>query len=73
MLNLKYLKLKVCIITTKIDKISFGQREKYKNIILNTLNIDKEDSLILFSSVTKDGKKEVYQVIEKYLDFIDVD
>ena len=29
---LKYYNLKVTIVATKIDKISFGQREKYKNI-----------------------------------------
>ena len=70
---LKYFNLKVTIIATKIDKISFGQREKYKKVILNTLNLESGDNLILFSSVTKDGKKEVYQRIEQYLDFIDVD
>ena len=70
---LKYYNLRVRVVATKIDKIAFGQREKYKNIILNTLNIDKDDSLILFSSVTKDGKKDIYSIIEKYLDFIDED
>lgn len=70
---LKYYNLKVNVVATKIDKISFGQREKYKNIILKTLELQENDNLILFSSVTKDGKKDVYQAIEKYLDFIDVD
>lgn len=68
---LKYYNLKVTIVATKIDKISFGQREKYKNIILNTLELQDGDKLVLFSSVTKDGKKEIYGEIEKYLDFID--
>ena len=68
---LKYYNLKVTVVATKIDKISFGQREKYKNIILNTLELQEGDNLVLFSSVTKDGKKEIYGEIEKYLDFID--
>ena len=68
---LKYYNLKVTIVATKIDKISFGQREKYKNIILNTLELQEGDKLVLFSSVTKDGQKEIYGEIEKYLDFID--
>lgn len=68
---LKYYNLKVTVVATKIDKISFGQREKYKNIILNTLELHEGDKLVLFSSVTKDGKKEIYSEIEKYLDFID--
>lgn len=70
---LKYYNLKICIVATKVDKISANKREKSKNLIINTLNLDKDDKLILFSSVTKDGKKEVHEVIEKYLDFIDVD
>ena len=68
---LKYYNLKVTVVATKIDKISFGQREKYKNIILNALELQEGDKLVLFSSVTKDGKKEIYGEIEKYLDFID--
>ena len=68
---LKYYNLKVTVVATKIDKISFGQREKYKNIILNTLELQEGDKLVLFSSVPKDGKKEIYGEIEKYLDFID--
>ena len=70
---LKYFNLKVTVVATKIDKISFGQREKYKNIILKNLELKEGDNLILFSSVTKDGKKDIYAEIEKYLDFIDVD
>ena len=68
---LKYYNLKVTVVATKIDKISFGQREKYKNIILNTLELQEGDKLVLFSSVTKDGKQELYGEIETYLDFID--
>ena len=70
---LKYFNLKVTVVATKIDKISFGQREKYKNIITKNLELEEGDKLILFSSVTKDGKKDIYAEIEKYLDFIDVD
>ncbi len=68
---LKYYNLKVTIVATKIDKISFGQREKYKNLILKTLELQDGDKLILFSSVTKDGKKDIYSEIEQYLDFIE--
>ena len=68
---LKYYNLKVTLVATKIDKIAFGQREKYKNIILKTIELDEKDKLILFSSVTKDGKKDIYNVIEQYLDFFE--
>ena len=70
---LKYFNLNITIVATKIDKIAFGQREKYKKVIIDTLGLTENDNIVLFSSVTKDGKKEVYNVVEKYLDFIDVD
>jgi GTP-binding protein len=70
---LKFFNLKVTVIVTKIDKVSFGQREKIKTTIIKELELKDNDNIILFSSVTKDGKKETHEVIEKYLDFIDVD
>jgi len=70
---LNYFNLNITIVATKIDKIAFGQREKYKKVIIDTLGLTENDNIVLFSSVTKDGKKEVYNVVEKYLDFIDVD
>lgn len=70
---LKFFNLKVTVIATKIDKVSFGQREKIKTTIIKELELKDNDNIILFSSVTRDGKKETHEVIEKYLDFIDVD
>jgi GTP-binding protein len=70
---LKYHEKKVTVIATKIDKISPSQREKQKRMILATLDLVIGDNLILFSSVTKEGKKEVYDVVGKYLDFIEID
>lgn len=68
---LKYYNLKVNVIATKLDKISSSQRDKNKKAILDTLKLDQNDRLILFSSVTKDGKKDVYEIIESYLDFVE--
>ena len=68
---LKYYNLDVTIIATKIDKIAFEKKKKYKNIILNTIKLENKDNLILFSSVTKDGKKDIYNEITKYLDFVE--
>ncbi len=65
---LKYYNLPVTIVATKIDKISKTQWEKYKQIIIKELNIVHGDDLILFSSLSKDGKKEVHDIIENYLE-----
>lgn len=68
---LKYHKLTVKVVATKIDKISVNQVAKQKRIISETLDMLVGDELIPFSIITKEGKKEVQAVIEKYLDFID--
>ena len=56
---LKHYNIPVTIICTKVDKISKNTHEKQINLITKTLGVIRED-LILFSSVTKMGKQEVY-------------
>ncbi len=68
---LKYYNLKVVLVATKTDKVSKSLREKNINQIRSTIDLVMGDSLLLFSSVSKEGKKEVHEIIEKYLDFID--
>jgi GTP-binding protein len=70
---LKYYEKKVTIIATKMDKVAPSKRAKYKKDILDALDLVIGDSFIMFSSITKEGKKEVHDTIEKYLDFIDID
>lgn len=43
------------------------QSSKNKNVIIKELNLNNENDIILFSSITKTGKNEVYDEIEKYL------
>ena len=60
---LKYYNIPVCIIATKYDKVKASLKEKNEKLIRSTLNINESDSLILFSSITKKGKEEVYRQI----------
>ena len=64
---LKYYNLPVCIIATKYDKVKSSIRDKQEKIVRETLNISETDSLVLFSSVTKKGREEVYRQIESKL------
>lgn len=61
---LKYFNLPVTIVATKADKISKGQWEKYKNIILKELDLVHGDDLVIFSSVSKEGKESIHNLIE---------
>lgn len=60
---LKYYNLPVCIIATKYDKVKSSMRDKQEKIVRDTLKIADTDSLILFSSITKKGREEVYRHI----------
>ena len=64
---LKHYNIPVSIVCTKLDKISKNGQQKCINQICKTLDIQKEE-LILFSSVTKTGKQEVYSKLIENLE-----
>lgn len=64
---LKYYNLPVAIIATKYDKVKSSQKDKQEKLIRETLNIKEDDSLILFSSITKKGREDVYRLINSKL------
>lgn len=63
---LHYYELPILVVGTKIDKIARGKWNKSESIIRKKLALNKEDKVILFSSVTKKGKDEVWQWIEEH-------
>jgi GTP-binding protein len=62
---LKYYKIPVTIIATKVDKVGITLQQKQRMQILSELELVAGDEFIMFSSVTKLGKKEVYEKIER--------
>ncbi len=65
---LKHYNIPMTIIATKSDKLSNNQIEKSKKIIIQTLKIESDESLILFSALTKKGRDEVYIIMDKILE-----
>ena len=61
---LKYYNIPVTIVATKVDKVGTSKLEKNKRDILNTLDLVVGDNLVLFSSVSKMGRKEIQDIIE---------
>ena len=64
---LKYYNLPVCIVATKYDKVKPSLKDKQAKVIMDTLKIKDEDSLVLFSSITKKGREEIYRIINDKL------
>lgn len=61
---LKYYNLPVTVVATKADKVTGSKKEKNLKTILETLDFVVGDDLVVFSSVTKLGVKEVLKKIE---------
>lgn len=61
---LKYYNLPVTVVATKADKVTGSKKEKNLKIILETLDLVVGDDLVVFSSVTKLGVKDVIKKIE---------
>ncbi|WP_174729774.1 ribosome biogenesis GTP-binding protein YihA/YsxC [Mesobacillus harenae] len=64
---LKHYDLRVIVIATKADKISKSKWQKHLKVTKETLNIDPNDPVILFSSETGEGKDKAWSTIESYM------
>lgn len=64
---LKYYNLPVTVIATKADKITGGHKQKNLKLIMDTMDLVVGDDLVVFSSVTKLGVKEVLNKIESLI------
>ena len=64
---LTYYNIPVTIVCTKVDKVSKNSHQKNKNAIIKELSLEDDSNIILFSSITKLGKTEIYNEIEKHL------
>lgn len=62
---LKYYKLPVTIVATKVDKIGITKQQQQRNLLLEDLDLVVGDEFVMFSNVTKIGKDEIYQKIER--------
>ncbi len=61
---LKYYNLPVTIVATKADKIGASKKDKCKKQITDTLDLVVGDDLVIFSSVTKEGKDIIHKTLE---------
>lgn len=62
---LQHYNIPVTIIATKTDKLGITLHQKQRNLILNELDLVVGDDFIMFSNITKMGKEEVYEKIER--------
>jgi len=61
---LKHYNIPVIVVATKADKIPKGKWDKHKKIVRETLQMEKQDSLIVFSSEKGLGLEQAWAEIE---------
>ncbi len=64
---LKHYKIPVTIVATKSDKIGITKQQSQRSMLLNELDLVVGDDFIVFSNVTKAGKNEVQEKIERII------
>lgn len=64
---LKHYGIPVIIIATKADKIPKSKWQKHMKITKETLELKPEDSIILFSSETGEGKDKAWSVMGSFM------
>ena len=56
------------IIATKADKINRSQLQKQLKAVRQGLNVDKDTIVIPFSAQTKQGREEIYELIDHMIE-----
>ncbi|CAH2716289.1 putative GTP-binding protein EngB [Neobacillus rhizosphaerae] len=64
---LKHYDIPCIIIATKADKIPRGKWQKHLKVTRETLDLDKNDHIVLFSSETGEGKDQAWAILESYM------
>lgn len=64
---LQHYKIPVTVVATKSDKIGITKQQSQRNMILNELDLVVGDDFIVFSNVSKTGKSEVQEKIERII------
>jgi GTP-binding protein len=64
---LKHYEIPCIVIATKADKIPKGKWQKYLKVTKETLDLDPNDQIIVFSSETGEGKDKAWSVLQSYM------
>ena len=65
---IKYYNLDVTIVATKCDKLKQSEKAKLDSKFSSAFELGEKDNIVYFSSVTKEGKEDIHNVIKQCLD-----
>ena len=62
---LKHYGHNIIIVATKSDKLKRSQLDKHKKMLKNAFGLEKDEILLPFSSETRSGREELWEIIER--------
>jgi len=65
---MKYYNLDVTIVATKFDKVKHKDQDKSEKALREAFDLKGNDNIVLFSSITKKGREDIYQIISTAMD-----
>ncbi len=65
---LKYYEIPTVIVATKYDKVKPSNQDKQIKILKEELHVLPQDEFVLFSSVTKKGREDIYNILSSYIE-----
>lgn len=68
---LKYYEIPTIIVATKYDKVKEKDKAKNEKALIETLNVQDEDKVVLFSAITKKGREEIYNILSNMVEVED--
>ena len=64
---LKYYNLNITVVATKYDKIKKSGRIKQDKLIKEAFKLEENESFVPWSTITKKGREDILNIIERYL------
>src|SRR5579875_1927887 len=64
---LKHYEIPCLMVATKADKIPKGKWQKHLKVVKETLELDPNDQMIIFSSETGEGKDKAWAILEHFI------
>lgn len=64
---LKHYDIPCIVIATKADKIPRGKWQKHLKVTKETLDLEENDQIVLFSSETGEGKDKAWSILQSYM------
>ena len=59
----RYYEIPLCIVATKLDKVKPSQRLHQCKLLRKALSLQEREALIPFSSITKEGSDQIWQIL----------